>query len=346
MLPLFFFLALTASPCLAQTAGHEVLTLSQTLALAANSTFNPLLDCGLDNFTPYNASFLGELQTLRTGDVLQAFYRFRRDDCSENSTSFDPSQAPLLLLPAMESTINDWGVSFLAAVSCGREVVALEYRGCGQSLDYSPEPLTYYTMADGVVQLVEALNLTRPHVFGWSTGGDIAFILGALHGGRFGRLAAMAGMAGSNHTVLPDEPDILSPAATAALDPVQQLALTIPPQDPDFADVTCQFVKDIMSMPGGIGVTVNDSVAEAQYIADVDFTTVDPTIWDALPTIKNPVLVIQGAQDALVPAINAQLISSRIPNSWLARFPSWGHRWKDNAALVALLSAFFDSPLS
>ena len=52
-------------------AGPEVLTLSQTLALAANSTFNPLLDCGLGNFTPYNASFLGDLQTLRTRDVLQ-----------------------------------------------------------------------------------------------------------------------------------------------------------------------------------------------------------------------------------------------------------------------------------
>ena len=43
--------------------------------------------------------------------------------------------------------------------------------------------------------------------------------------------------------------------------------LMLHPQDPDFANVSCQFVKDIMSMPGGISVTVNDSVSEAQVSA-------------------------------------------------------------------------------
>lgn len=39
---------------------------------------------------------------------------------------------------------------------------------------------------------------------------------------------------------------------------------------------------------------VNSSVQEAQYLADKEFTTVDPTVWDALPGIDTPVLLVTG----------------------------------------------------
>lgn len=177
-------------------------------------------------------------------------------------------------------------------------------------------------------------------------------------------------------------------------------------------------------MPGGIGPRVNDTVYEAQYLADVNFTTVDSTVWDALPAVNNPVLIaqvrgwwwgrragrgrccsglpsrvcfqskpprsltsealcsslaaalsasfdegtrrpvedthqaaiasqtafpccspvlLQGALDILVPPINAQLIADRIPNSWLARFPRWGHWIQDPVAFTNLVNAFLDA---
>jgi pimeloyl-ACP methyl ester carboxylesterase len=54
--------------------------------------------------------------------------------------------------------------------------------------------------ADSVLQLAAALNLSRPDVLGWSTGGDIALILAALHGDKVGRVIGLGAMAGSNHT--------------------------------------------------------------------------------------------------------------------------------------------------
>lgn len=39
---------------------------------------------------------------------------------------------------------------------------------------------------------------------------------------------------------------------------------------------------------------VNSSVLQAQYLADKEFTTADSTVWDALPGIATPVLLVTG----------------------------------------------------
>ena len=41
---------------------------------------------------------------------------------------------------------------------------------------------------------------------------------------------------------------------------------------------------------------VNDTIFQLQYEADTDFTSVDSTTWDALPGIRNRVLLVQGEQ--------------------------------------------------
>jgi hypothetical protein len=57
---------------------------------------------------------------------------------------------------------------------------------------------------------------------------------------------------------------------------------------------------------------VNKSVWQAQAEADQEFTTVDPTVWEALPGITNPVLLAQGEQ--VTSSVAAWTFSSA---SWL-----------------------------
>lgn len=84
---------------------------------------------------------------------MQAFYRFKRSDCGgvDGAGGGDSrSQAPpLVLLPGLGAAMSSFGPELLRQLSCSREVVLLEHRGAGLSVDYSSEPLTYYTMAGG-----------------------------------------------------------------------------------------------------------------------------------------------------------------------------------------------------
>lgn len=132
--------------CLAKRhAGGQVLGLAETLQLAQDSGFEPIIGCAVQlaeallNDKP--AALVGPLQRLRTGAVLQAFYRFRRTDC------IDTGAPPLVLLPPLNAAMAAWGPEILSLLSCGRELIVMENRGAGMSMDDSSEPLTYYTMA-------------------------------------------------------------------------------------------------------------------------------------------------------------------------------------------------------
>ncbi|KAL4434204.1 hypothetical protein ABPG75_000645 [Micractinium tetrahymenae] len=328
------FAAPEAAPAPIASAGGDVpLSLSDTLAIAGSMTFYPLVQCVPQMVVPKDTSFLGAVQKLRTGDVLQAYYRFRRDDCGSgaergsaagNVSSGGSAPPPLILLPGLGAAMSSFGPELLRQLSCSREVVLMEQRGAALSVDYSTEPLTYYSMADSVLQLVDALDLTRPDILGWSTGGDIALLLAALHGERVGRVIALGAMAGSNHTVLPDMPDVFEPAFFNSLSLTQQMAILFPPQDPTFQSRVCQYLGGVTWMPHAL-TQVNSSVLRAQYLADKDFTTVDPTVWDALPGIENPVLLVTGTLDAVVPPVNTDLIAAQIPGAEVLRVPGWGH---------------------
>jgi hypothetical protein len=50
--------------------------------------------------------------------------------------------------------------------------------------------------------------------------------------------------------------------------------------------------------------------------------------WSSLPwlhRIEQPTLVVTGAQDRLVPAVNSELIASRIPHARILCIDDWGH---------------------
>ena len=63
-------------------------------------------------------------------------------------------------------------------------------------------------------------------------------------------------------------------------------------------------------------------------------------VWEALPGVKTPVLILNGDQDILVPPENARRISERIPGSRLHLFPGWGHAYKDPAQLAEVVTAW------
>jgi pimeloyl-ACP methyl ester carboxylesterase len=63
-------------------------------------------------------------------------------------------------------------------------------------------------------------------------------------------------------------------------------------------------------------------------------------VWDALPGIQNPVLIMNGEQDVLVPVENARRLAARIPGAQLHTFPGWGHGYKCPAQLAEVVTAF------
>lgn len=92
---------------------------------------------------------------------MQAFYRFKRSDCRGGAEAWvggggsrggggaaaRSAAPPLILLPGLGAAMSSFGPELPRRLSCSREVVLMEQRGAALSVDYSAEPLSYYTMA-------------------------------------------------------------------------------------------------------------------------------------------------------------------------------------------------------
>ena len=109
---------------------------------------------------------------------------------------------PVVVLPAGLCTIAFMGGQIEALAAQSYRVIAIDARGNGRSSNTAPV-LTYETMSDDVVGVMDALKIARADVVGWSDGGIVGLDLARRHGNRVGKLVAF----GANHTPAPDSGD-------------------------------------------------------------------------------------------------------------------------------------------
>lgn len=308
-------------------------------------SFNPAIHCPPSTFLwLYPSRFMGRLQRLQTGPVLQAYYRFGPFDADPSKPRRliprAPDGPPLLLLSGLGSTMISWGVPLLRALAACHEVIIMEYRGAGLSKNLSEEPWSYYNQAEAVLMLADALNIPKFNWLGWSSGGNTGLVLAALYGDRLHRMVSHAGMAGGPNTIVPPAYACLNPDMSLSLG--QTMALIFPPDDPKEFRATCgRYIKEVFSMPGSItDQEVSPAAAREQWVADQEFIHNDGRVWDALPRANTPTLVMNGDRDVLVPFENAERIAARLPRARLHKWEGWGHGFKDAAAFAAVVNEF------
>ena len=76
-------------------------------------------------------------------------------------------------------------------------------RGQGMSTDADPSPLTIDSMAASTVDLITALGVRQPDIWGTSMGGDVVLTIVAKHPGAVRRAVSLAGSPGGNSSAIP-----------------------------------------------------------------------------------------------------------------------------------------------
>ena len=97
------------------------------------------------------------------------------------------SGRPLILIHGGAVTSNMWQ-PFLPSFVPHFRVITPDSRGHGKTNNPNDEQLSYHLMADDVAAFIQALNLSKPLVFGYSDGGQIALEIGLRYPGLTGAL--------------------------------------------------------------------------------------------------------------------------------------------------------------
>jgi pimeloyl-ACP methyl ester carboxylesterase len=227
---------------------------------------------------------------------------------------------PLLLCHRFRGTINDWDPAFLNGLVTGRDVIVFDGVGVGYSSGEPPS--TVAGMADGVIDLLGALELDEVDLLGWSMGGFVAQSVALSRPEMIRRLI----VAGSKPGLVP---------GARAPDPQVGRVAGKPVNDADdlrylfFPDSDEGRVAGLASLerlaPKENPATVSPRGVEAQSAALTSWSAGTETAWERLEELTMPILIAAGAQDRLMDAYNSYAMVRRLPNATLVVYGDAGH---------------------
>jgi poly(3-hydroxyalkanoate) depolymerase len=240
------------------------------------------------------------------------------------SDSGGEDRLPLLLVNGIGANLEMWD-PFRARLS--RRSVALDLPGTGGS-STPLLPLTIPSSARLVLRALDALGLDTVDVLGFSFGGSVAQEITRIAPHRVRRLVLASTSCGWGS--VPGNPLALalmsnplryySPAFFKAVAPL--LVGGRGARDERFLDRQAR--KRAARPPSALGYFWQTWAASTW------------SSWPWLHTLYQPTLVVTGALDQVVPAVNAGFMTARMPNARLRSWPGGGH-WLllDSASQVA-----------
>jgi 3-oxoadipate enol-lactonase len=220
------------------------------------------------------------------------------------------------------------------------QVLMYDQRGLGQSS--KPDgPYSMADYADDAVALLDHVGWDRCHVVGVSFGGMVAQHVALRHAARVDRLVlacTSAGGAGGSSFDLRAlqglSGDDLVNAWLPRLDTRVDTSVR-PPRLPPGLEPILVGIRRMATAGGGASNADPDRAAGAALQLDA---RAGHDVWDELPRITAPTLVMAGRYDGQAPLVNSERLAQRIPDAALAVFEG-GHAFlqQDPTAWPAML---------
>jgi len=225
---------------------------------------------------------------------------------------------PLVVLNGFAATSADWDPSFIDRLASSNELILLDNRGIGRSID-NGQPFDIAKLADDAARVIEMLGIERVNVLGWSMGGFIAQRLALQHPDRINKLILLSTDPGGANA------DLASAAVWSKL-----IDISGTPHEQARRLLSLVFPRAIVE---SIYREFGDIVAAARAQLSHDLVKHQVAAMDAwhrtgvgnrLREMNLPVLIATGTADIVIPPSNALKLVNAIPGAWLAQF-NGGH---------------------
>jgi pimeloyl-ACP methyl ester carboxylesterase len=215
--------------------------------------------------------------------------------------------------------MDNWDPAVVDGLATQRPVILFDNRGIGRSSGATPDNVA--EMARDAIALVEALELGRVDLLGFSLGGMVA------------------------QQMMFDRPDLIrrailvgtgGPGATGMFNAEVTLAATKIPGDAEsllflFFTATIashaagsQYLGRMMQRSNREPETSRQTI-QAHLSAIRAWGDMNGDAFARLTQIEQPVLIVNGAHDIMIPTFNAYALSQQIPNAQLILYPDAGH---------------------
>jgi pimeloyl-ACP methyl ester carboxylesterase len=256
----------------------------------------------------------------RSVDIGGATLVYRRFGDSETDAP------PLLCLQHFRGNLDNWDPALVDRLAAEREVILLDNRGVGASTGVVPDNVE--DMARDVLRFIDALDLRRVDVLGFSLGGYIAQEL-ALVRPRLIRRLVLAGTAPQGAPGIHRWSDEVYALATPDVpNPEGFIGLFFSGSEASRAKGREYFGR-IMARSVDRDEPTDLAARDAQLTAITRWGIPDPSKLAHLAAITQPTLVANGDDDKMMITENSRLLAAGLPDAQLRIYPDAGHGFLD-----------------
>lgn len=231
-------------------------------------------------------------------------------------------QPPLVFLQHFRGNLDNWDPILVDSLAEHREVVLLDNTGVG--LSTGTVPVTVTEMARDAIAFLDALDLDKVDLLGFSLGGMVAQEIALLRP-RVVRQLVLAGTGPRGGRQMHGWTFDIERTANQADNGLEDLLHIFFGVTESSRRLGIDYVQRIFSRTENADRQTGPEVARAQYDAIVEWGIPDPSRLARLAGITQPTLVATGDNDLMIPTANSQLLVDHLSNARLRIFSDAAH---------------------
>ncbi len=232
----------------------------------------------------------------------------------------DASGVPVIFLNHLAAVLDNWDPRVVDGIAAKRCVIVFDNRGIGASEGSTPD--TIEAMARDAIAFIRALGFEQVDLLGFSLGGMVSQVIVELEPQLVRKMilagTGPAGGVGIDKVTQVTIVDMLKGYLTFK-DPKHYLFFTTTANGQNEAG---KFIERLKERTEDRDKPISVGAFRAQLKAIHAWGVQQPS---DLSTIKQPVFVVNGDYDRMVPTSNTFDLAKRLPNSELKIYPDAGH---------------------
>ena len=234
-----------------------------------------------------------------------------------------PAGTPVVFVQHFRGNLDNHDSAITNRLADTREVVLFDNAGVGQSS--GPAKDTIEGMARDAGSFIDALGLGTVDIVGHSMGGHVTQQLLVDRPELFRRVA-LVGTGPRGGEGMAGRPPEVAALWTAHYDPEDEMWLPILFYPSDTSQAAGRrWLDRVRARTSDRDAPVSTETATAHRAAASKWGAPAAGSFDYLATIQQPVLVVNGLDDIIVPTVNSYILQQHIPDAQLIIYPDSAH---------------------
>ena len=250
-------------------------------------------------------------------------------------------ELPLVLLQHFRGNLDNWDPALIDSLAAGRRVVTFDNVGVGATSGETPS--TVEAMAHGAIAFLEAMELGRVDLLGFSIGSFVAQEMALIRPDLLRRVV-LASSAPQGATGMHGwAPDVIGAVGATASNPQGYLEVFFAPTDTS-RDAGREAVGRIFRRTADRDEQTTWRTRQAQYDAVCAWGIPNHSMLQRVAAIEMPVFVANGDSDPMILPRYSHLLAGLLPDARLKIYPDSAHGFlfQHHVAFAADVLAFLE----